>query len=322
MTENDLPAEQGRARPLQRFIHVAGYLVVALAFVYIFRALMAYRETLFAWRPGTGQLLLLIFAGCAYGMGGFLLSSAWCRLNKICGQQTIPAAQCTRIYGTTQIAKYLPGNIFHFVGRHAAGVRAGLAHATLACSASLEMIGLLFAAGLLGLLAVLLLGPTFLAGLSLGVKEIAALVVGCFVVLVIVLPRISARLRARYGPEVGKMAAGGSLVPVIARYLGFFLLCCLLMVAVAAAVLENLATMPLALVFASYPIAWLAGYVIPGASAGIGVREASMMIMLSLSVAPEQAFLIALLMRAVTVFGDLVFYILASLAGRSAKQSV
>ena len=61
----------------------------------------------------------------------------------------------------------------------------------------------------------------------------------------------------------------------------------------------------------SYPVSWLAGYVIPGASAGIGVREAAIMLMLSTAVLPQEATLIAILMRVVTLLGDLLFYLLA-----------
>ena len=55
----------------------------------------------------------------------------------------------------TQIAKYIPGNIFHFIGRHAMGRRFGFGHTPMVSAAVLEGIGLILAASLLALVGAL-----------------------------------------------------------------------------------------------------------------------------------------------------------------------
>jgi hypothetical protein len=56
-----------------------------------------------------------------------------------------------------------------------------------------------------------------------------------------------------------------------------------------------------------YALAWLCGYVVPGASAGIGVREAVLLLLLG---EDSAALFVAVGMRVVTTLGD-VFLLLA-----------
>lgn len=294
------------------WLRVAGILLVVMSFAYILEALWLYRADLLSWDPSPGQLVLLVAAALLYGLAGFLLSGAWYRLNRICGRETVSYRRCTRIYGATQLAKYVPGNVFHFIGRHAEGVRAGLSHLTLGCSATLEMIGLLFAAGLLSLVGLFYLGAQLSAILPLSRGSIFAVVAAGFVSLFVLLPRLIHRIRPETVTEPRQFHVS-RLLPVIGQYLLFFMLCSVLMTIVTATTQDLLSLRILSLAFACYPLAWLAGYLVPGASAGFGIREAVIMLVLGLAIAPWAATLVALLMRVVTVLGDLIFYFLSRL---------
>ncbi len=291
-------------------LRVAAYALVGLAFAYIGRALWAYRDWLLDWQASSTDLMLIFVSILVYGLSGLLLYSSWCKLNKLCGQGEFCRRQCIAIYGTTQIAKYVPGNVFHFVGRHAAGVRAGLPHAVLACSASLEMVALLFSAGVLALSGILIPESGLLGLLPFPLWSVIGIVVAGFIVMVFLTPY--ALRRFKLVPVVeGKKTQIQMLLPIVLRHLIFFMLSGLLMAVLMYAVVGSMRWSTLILAMSSYPISWLAGYVIPGASAGIGVREAAIMLMLSTAVLPQEATLIAILMRVVTLLGDLFFYLLA-----------
>jgi hypothetical protein len=60
-------------------------------------------------------------------------------------------------------------------------------------------------------------------------------------------------------------------------------------------------------------LAWIAGFVTPGSSAGFGVREAVLIVVLQSSLDREAGVLVALALRLVTLAGDLLFFA-ASLA--------
>ena len=311
-------AKEARAH---KALRIAAYALVGLAFVYIGRAMWAYRDWLLNWQASSIDLMLIFMSILAYGLSGLLLSSGWCKLNQLCGQGGFSRRQCIAIYGTTQIAKYVPGNVFHFVGRHAAGVRAGLPHAVLACSASLEMVALLFSAGVLALLGILIPKSGLLALLPFPLWSVIGIVVVGFIVMVFLTPY--ALRRFKLVPVVeGEKTQIQMLLPVVFRHLIFFMLSGLLMAVLMYAVVGSMQWSTLILAMSSYPISWLAGYVIPGASAGIGVREAAIMLMLSTAVLPQEATLIAILMRVVTLLGDLFFYLVAkSVESSLNKQS-
>ena len=58
-------------------------------------------------------------------------------------------------------------------------------------------------------------------------------------------------------------------------------------------------------------LAWAAGFVTPGAAAGVGVREAVLMVALDGSLGPEASAVVALAFRLITTAGDGVFCALA-----------
>jgi glycosyltransferase 2 family protein len=69
------------------------------------------------------------------------------------------------------------------------------------------------------------------------------------------------------------------------------------------------------LIIGGYAFAWALGFVVPGAPAGLGVREAVLVGTLG-GVFPENSVLIsAVLFRVITTLGDSLFFLNATLVG-------
>jgi len=117
------------------------------------------------------------------------------------------------------------------------------------------------------------------------------------------------RARAARIPSAGAWAAC-----VAATWFVFLLL------AAAAALLGGAllaARLPLAPLAGLLAVAWVAGFVVPGAPAGLGVREAVLVAGLGHLTSPGVALALPLLLRLVTVLGDAAAFPLgALLAGR------
>ena len=72
----------------------------------------------------------------------------------------------------------------------------------------------------------------------------------------------------------------------------------------------------------AFIVAWLIGLVTPGAPAGIGVREAVILLLLT-PLLPESKLLVALIFsRMVTIGGDVVFFFIASLCNNTKEKAV
>jgi len=64
-----------------------------------------------------------------------------------------------------------------------------------------------------------------------------------------------------------------------------------------------------ALLTAAFAIAWVVGFVTPGAPAGIGVREALLMLMLGPGMGTANASLFILALRIATTLGDILCFV-------------
>jgi hypothetical protein len=246
------------------------------------------------------ELLLPVMAGgaLAYGLAGFLLAAAWRQI--LAGRRPPgPAAGYHAIYGRSQIAKYLPGNCFHFVGRQVLGRALGHSQAALALASLIET-------ALLVALATALALP--LAQARIGAWALA-LPAGAllFLSLALAAPGL---LGSRSWPA----AAGRSRGLVRAAMLqgAFFAVAGGVLWALAAALAGpgSQALGPLTSV-STLALAWVAGFVVPGASAGIGVREAVLILALNGALGAEASAAVALMLRLVTTVGDAVLFGLA-----------
>lgn len=235
-----------------------------------------------------------------YGLSNLMLALAWWNLLGQFGTRT-SRRWAVRVYGISQIARYVPGNIFHLAGRQAMGMAAGLAGRPLAKSAVWEL-GLISATGgLFGLLALPLWLPALPMMASAG---LFALLMGVAAVLI----RHFIGLRA---------------VRAFGWYTGFLAISGLLFVAL----IELLADNPGAgigfwlTLGGAYILAWLAGLVTPGAPAGVGVRELVLLFFLKGVVGETELLLAVLLGRVVTVAGDLGFFSVSFLMNGKADNT-
>lgn len=225
-----------------------------------------------------------------YGASNILLARAWWQLLKHAMVQTSwPWALKT--YGVTQINKYIPGNIFHLAGRQALGMSAGLAARPLAQTALWEL-ALLGVLGILyGALAVPLAWP--LMPPTVATMLWASLLVGIYIAMRSLFGR-AATLAMCW--QAGFLMVSGTVFVSI------------LLMADHHSTMAHLAWPALC---GAYVVAWLAGLVTPGAPAGVGVREAVLLVLLGGQFPPADLLMAVVLGRAVTASGDLLFYLFA-----------
>ncbi|MER8629836.1 hypothetical protein NKH55_08720 [Mesorhizobium opportunistum] len=248
-------------------------------------------------RIGLGGYIAIAALAGLYGVSNLLLAVGWRRLLAHL-RVSVSHSWAIRAYATSQLAKYVPGNIFQFAGRQAIGVAAGIGNRPLAKSTAYELAilivgGALFSPLLLSLIvadtpdwlgwvcfAAVVTGALWLASsrcVDFGVAAICYLAFLAFSGLI---------FAGAYGLAAGSVEP--ALYPAIAG---------------------------------AYVLAWLVGLVTPGAPAGIGVREAVLLFLLG-EISPGPVIVLAVVIgRAVTVLGDLLFFIGGHIAGRSCQMS-
>src|ERR1700722_16592861 len=177
------------ARSFQgRVVIWGGRVLMILGLIFVVSRLWSYRHSLGGELLKPLLLLTTLSFTVIYAMSGMLLAFGWWLIihSRRQYERPIPWEAAWPIYGKTQIAKYIPGNIFHFAGRHVLSAREGVPHSLLVAAAALEVLMLLLAATLISLLAEgSLLGPIQHIGirvplLTVGVALLAGLVAALY----------------------------------------------------------------------------------------------------------------------------------------------
>lgn len=290
-------------------LRVLGFLLALASVFYLGTLVVAHAlplgESLL--RPA---FLSAITAGAVlYSLNQFLLSTAWARFLAWAGENRLSRPRAHSIYGRTQIAKYLPGNIFHLAGRHVVARGEGVGHAALVLASLYEILGLLFAAGVIGAAGLLFFGP---GALALHPGYLAVMVSLSLLLLAtasFAIPWIAVRRGATI-QDGGLPGAVLEVMPNYLFYLFFFLVTGLLVVLVAGTVID-LTAVTANRIITVFCLAWVAGYLVPGAAGGLGVREGAMVLMLTPVMGEPSAVAIALGSRVFTSLGDLGFFLLA-----------
>ncbi|MCU7904584.1 MAG: hypothetical protein KZQ76_01805 [Candidatus Thiodiazotropha sp. (ex Epidulcina cf. delphinae)] len=286
-----------------------GGLLVLLSFFYIAHLLWGYRDVLLSWRPSAPSFATLGVGVIIYGMANFALSSAWIRLLRLCGEHTVKQRTLTRIYGKSQIGKYIPGNIAHLAGRHAMGKAAGVSHTRLALTSIFEITGLFSAA----LIITLVGGNT----ITHQFDQLTWIPIIAPFILIIYL--FTPSILHRHRPAIPSIPPVSMLLP-LSYYLLFFLISGLALALICFVTGRITVSADNTLLLSAFAISWLIGFITPGAPSGIGIREAILVLLLMPLSGEGPALILALLFRLVTVGGDIVFFFLSQYSLRSENR--
>lgn len=229
-------------------------------------------------------------------------------------QQPIQSGWIMQAYLQTNVAKYLPGNIWHYYGRINAARQAGASLAAATVTVILEP--LLMAASALVL--------ALFSSQAIATQYGAIAVVGQWLTLLLALVSIHPRVinpvvqklaRAKQpsaqGPTVGPTSATSPETPPLEHYpvvallgnLGFVLLRGIGFLLTFAAI----SPLPLesgALLVSAFSVAWLLGLVVPGAPGGLGVFEATTIALLGQQFSPGLLLGIVALYRLVSILSE------------------
>ena len=304
---------------MKRFARIAGF-IAALSLAVYFLWFSVNNINLHVLRGMLSPALLatLFFAALLYAAIIPLTGWAWQRL--LIGQGQSPSLPwLIALLATTQLAKYVPGNIAQHASRAALAIRGGVTARILLVTVAQETVLAMAASLSVGFLMLAVSGRTVAQ-----LPESSHLVVAWSVpvVFTIVISLASVRLPPdsladspnrilRLVGHMGGLPGARVAFPAFAAYaLNYVLIGIgLWMVGHVAGLPEALA---LPLVTASFALAWLLGFLAPGAPAGLGVREGIMVMLLSGAASNEHLLAFVLLARLVTMLGDAINFLLGS----------
>lgn len=246
-------------------------------------------------------VIMIVFLSVIFAILSNALGFAW-RFLLIAEGVPIPKNLALSIFGKSQIAKYLPGNVFHMVGRQVLAANAGCSHQKLLKSTVWEIFLHAFAAGFLGSILLVYSVPD---GLTKFYALILTLLI-CFAFPSVYRLIEKDRVFALSGYIVFHMM-GGLIFAYLINHFSH----------------DAIAINQLAIIVGAYCFAWLAGFIIPGAPGGLGVREFVLYLLISPWINDKVLLNAIIVSRVVTTLGDVGFFMIGYSLGhlKSSKPS-
>jgi len=248
--------------------------------------------TLESFAEKFGEVLFLLFPLWLLNMLSMMLGIfPWHTMLLHYSKVTFPYRVSYYYFAKTEIAKYLPGNIFHFLGRQLLAKKIHLSQAEM-----MKVSGLFT---FLLVVATVLSGTLFL----LFVDALEMLYQGLMLLLALVVLGLSLSFFPSFD-RLTKLKMSGVLTLSIA-------LQGIMMGIIIVAQLEGGSMRLFFEIVGIYIFSWLVGFVTPGASGGIGVREGAFITMaqfLQLDISSEIILFSVLFIRLVNVATDLSAY--------------
>lgn len=224
--------------------------------------------------------------------------------------------ELTAIIATTQIAKYLPGNVGQYVGRAAMSLSRGIGTRAFATTVVIEVLLSMAAAISIGL-AMGLLSSVGLVLIPADKGHAIAIILILLVAIIASLYLFRAfapRLLRRIAPQHAHVLDDGILPPRTMVLHAFISYCGMyFVVGIGFVILAHLLLPGSAhdnpLLIASFALAWVVGFVTPGAPAGLGVREGLLLLLLSSVYSPALAGILIIALRLATTLGDALSFV-------------
>lgn len=308
----------------KNFVKYAGSLIAVLSVIYILRTLLridwnSIRSSFtISWIPVTILLIAI------YMLVNFIRAYNWTRIVHYFGNKGKNDRMLILLYLKTEVAKYIPSNMVHFAGRHVFARELGFRDKVLLAANLFDMLLLLGVAMMIvsaGLVAGIITIPQFiLEHISSTYYRIAvaAVCTAGFAVFFLLL-----RKRKEKFFEYIRLNKMFDLVLLALLFLPGFILSTIILMAVYKCLLgAPLGFDDILFFFTAFTLAWTAGFIIPGAPGGIGVREAVILVLFGSLYGENTTVIAALLMRFISVAGDAGVWIAASVYEKSMEKDI
>ena len=268
------------------------------------------------------RMLFVILAGSLLSFSIVLLSAlAWKNTIVFFSEKKVSFHAAAVVYLQANLGKYLPGNIAHFVERSIFAAKFGIGQAQTLMGTFLEITGLLFTSVALGMVF------SFddvcrIVRLICSVKYVIGIVLLGFSGMLGLWFLYQKVLWMHSFLEKIRMAGFWKLFfGNVCIYMTTLLLLACLMCVLTGIITETwLTPEQIRGIVNAYVLSWAAGFLMPGAPGGIGVREFVLMYLTRNQSIQESVLLAMIVHRITTVFGDVWGYVWAKVTERKEES--
>lgn len=291
-------------------LKIIGTIAMIISFVFIVRTFIKMDIDLSAISSGY-QIIIIFLLASVMMLNLFLSSYSWKIIVEFFENKKVAFLPIMDVYSKSNIAKYLPGNVFQFAGRNVLGKTLEISQFSITAATILEIM-FLFGTGLL------IVVVFFINSLSRVIKLIsereiyrntffAVLAIG---IILAALVFILIKKKPMY-IEITKRIISKEFIFIFIKLLvlyslGFLIMGCVYYV-VFKIILDT--TLSFGVVISAAIISWVVGFAVPGAPGGMGIREAVMLLLLGSFASRDMVALGAVVFRLISIIGDVLSFV-------------
>ena len=246
----------------------------------------------------------------------------WLVFTRSLSGRKIPFSAAMPVYTQSNLYKYLPGNVFQYVGRNQLAADMEISHVDVACATVLDV---LFCVFWTAVISVIMLGGRIAELLSkYGRNLLIVGLVGIVLVTVLILA-VRMKFRDKFKAYISRYSKAFAKEnrPMLLRGVFYYLLqnavSAAMYMGCLALIVPQADTGELTALTGAFLFAWIIGFVTPGAPGGIGIREGVMLFVCGDSFA-DRIVLFVLVMRIGSVFADVAAFVIGKIYGKAHKS--
>ncbi len=297
----------------KKLIKWASVVVLTVAAAYFVLAFSSHWRDIPSIQLGYEAFLALSISSLGMAINYWLGAFIW-RKQLLDYNQNISLTDVFNIVSISQIGKYIPGNIGHLVGQITLAKAEGITISVAGITMTLFNLWLVAVACILGTVGIIFYFNTGEPATQTipNIYLLLGLAVSC-----IFLPPLAITLTNHLLPTFAKRIGNGQSLPsqtpittlwTVSGFMITFLIFGIMVKLQAIYLFQNNNGSILA--FATlFALAWVSGYLLPGAPGGLGVRESLLTILLSPIIGLGAALGISVTMRITTMSGDFLAFL-------------
>jgi uncharacterized membrane protein YbhN (UPF0104 family) len=292
-------------------LKILGYVITAISFYYLVKIFLGVKIDISTLgNPFFFTVYIALFAS-VYSILFFIVSLSWKMILEFLGDLRSSKKDIFRIYAQSNIAKYLPGNIMHFVGRNYLGSRLGWKHEDIAISSFLEIFFVVITIVILFMILSLTRFIYIPKELSLHIhtkRFITYAIILITVVSIFLFLLKTGKLHYDFKKFYSKKFPI-FFIKIFFIYSFVFFSTGLILAFIFHSILnvplkpENIMT-----IISVFILSWFVGFIIPGAPGGIGIRESVIVLLLSPVYGEGNSLIASLILRVVTILGEVLAF--------------
>lgn len=248
--------------------------------------------------------IILFNLSLLYSLHILMCCLPWKLSIEIVTNKKIDFYEVSEVFTKANLMKYIPGNVFQYVGRNDIAIKKEISHIKIVISTILDILMNIIGMGIISIIFYRRGIEIWVNYLNIPIiKILIVFITGVFIILVIfrvkiyniidkIKPNLSARkIKLCFYSILYYIASG--------IYTGIFYLIILKVVVDMDFSFKEAIT-----ILGAYSLSWIIGFIMPGAPGGIGVREVAITVFLSNIVNIDQILLGIIIYRFITIIGD------------------